>query len=85
MNQFKSGQIIPEEKKEIHCCLHKNLVPLEISFFRKTWPDGYKNDPFYNAVNILSANAVRVKSYLCLDCKSEIKAPNPDSIKKDRL
>lgn len=85
MSQFKSGQIIPEGKKEVHCCLHKNLIPLEICFCRKTLPNGYEEPPNYGVVNILSANVLRVKTFLCLDCKKEIKAPDPDSIKKDRL
>ena len=88
MSKFKSGQIIKsptEEKDKPSYCLHKNLVPLELSFSRKTWPDGYEKAPFYSTVNILGADVIRVKSYLCLDCKKEIKAPNPDSIKKDIL
>lgn len=88
MNEFKSGQIMKnstEDKEKSTYCLHKRLVPLEYSFARKTWPDGYENDPLYSTVNILGADVVRVKSFLCLDCKKEIKAPNPDSIKKDRL
>lgn len=68
------------------CCLHKNITPLEIGFANKTWPNGFANDPNYNfAVGIVSSNIVRVKSYLCLDCKQEIKAPNPGQLKKDRI
>ena len=69
-----------------NCCLHKNIVPLEIGLATKTYPNGYKNDPNYNfAVSILNANVMRVRSYLCLDCKQEIKAPNPGELKKDRI
>ncbi len=89
MTKYQSGKIMTEEKppdKGSYCCLHKNIVPLEIGFALKSWPDGYKNDPYYNfVVGILSANVVRIRSYLCLDCKQEIKAPNPGQLKKDRL
>jgi len=86
MNTLKSGQIMNNDKKAIKCCTHKNIVPLEFGFASLTYPNGYKAEPNYNfAVNILGANRIRVKSYLCLDCKQEIKAPNPDTIKKDRL
>lgn len=69
-----------------NCCLHKNIVPLEIGFASKSWPDGYKNEPNYNfAINIISANVMRIRSYLCLDCKQEIKAPNPGALTKDRI
>lgn len=69
-----------------NCCLHKNIVPLEIGFASKSWPNGYKNEPNYNfAINIISANVIRVRSYLCLDCKQEIKAPNPGALTKDRI
>jgi hypothetical protein len=86
MDKFKSGQIMENSSKyKSFCCLHKNLVPLEFSFARKTWPEGYEKEPFYSSVNILGADVIRVKSYLCLDCNREIKAPNPESIQKDRL
>ena len=69
-----------------NCCLHKNIVPLEIGLATKTYPNGCKNEPNYNfAVSILNANVMRVRSYLCLDCKQEIKAPNPGELKKDRI
>ena len=69
-----------------NCCLHKNIVPLEIGFASKSWPNGYKAEPNYNfAINIISANVIRVRSYLCLDCKQEIKAPNPGALTKDRI
>ena len=84
MSEFKSGQIMSDNKKPIHCCRHKNLVPLEIGFARKTWPNGYREEPNYNfAVNLVGADTIRVRTYLCLDCKCEIKAPNPGTIKKD--
>ena len=89
MPKYKSGEIMSEEKppdKGQFCCLHKNIVPLEIGFATKTWPNGYKADPNYNfAVGILNSNIVRVKAYLCLDCKQEITAPNPGQLKKDRI
>lgn len=91
MTKYKSGAIMPDSKppdKGQFCCLHKNIVPLEIGFANKTYPNGYKEgaEPYYNfAVNILSSNIVRVKSYLCLECKQEIKAPNPGQLKKDRI
>lgn len=89
MPKYQSGQIMSEEKppdKGLYCCLHKNIVPLEIGFATKSWPNGYKEEPNYNfAINILSANIVRVRSYLCLECKQEIKAPNPGQLKKDRI
>ena len=88
MTKYKSGDIIPDkdEKPSVYCCLHKNIVPLEIGFANKTYPQGYKADPYYNfAVGVVSANVVRIKTYLCLDCKMEIKAPNPGQLKKDRL
>lgn len=84
VEQLKSDKAPP--KPGSNCCLHKNIVPLEIGFASKSWPNGYKNDPDYNfAINLISANVIRVRSYLCLDCKQEIKAPNPGVLKKDRL
>ncbi len=89
MSKYKAGKIMSESElfdKGIFCCLHKNIVPLEIGFATKSWPNGYKNEPNYNfAVGILSSNIIRIKSYLCLDCKQEIKAPNPGQLKKDRI
>ncbi len=89
MSKYQSGKIMNKEKlpdKGQYCCLHKNIVPLEIGFATKTWPNGYKADANYNfAVGILSSNIVRIKSYLCLDCKQEIRAPNPGQLKKDRI
>ncbi len=86
MNKFKSGQIMAEKKKSIHCCKHKNIVPLEIGFARKTYPNGYAAEPYYNfAVNMVGADVIRIRSYLCLDCGYEVKAPEPGQRKKDRL
>ena len=95
MPKYEPGKIMSDEsfedrkqsdRRQINCCMHRNIVPLEIGFATKSWPNGYKNEPNYNfAVGILTSNIVRVKSYLCLDCKQEIKAPNPGQIKKDRL
>ena len=88
MTKYGTGKIIPEDQKGENkfCCIHKNLVPLEIGFASKTYPNGYKAEPNYNfATNIISANIIRIRSYLCLDCKQEIKAPEPGTIKKDRL
>lgn len=83
---FKSGQIMTNKKEPIHCCLHKNIVPLEFGFARKTWPNGFKAEPDYNfATNLIGADTVRVRLYFCLDCKCEIKAPSPGQYKKDRL
>jgi len=86
-SKYHSGQIMLDEKdKVIKCCRHKNLVPLEFGIASKTWPNGYKAAPNYNfAINIMGANVVRVKTYICLDCMMEIKAPEPDTLKKDRL
>jgi len=86
MDKYQSGQIMSDKKKNIKCCVHKNIVPLEIGFANKTYPNGYKADPNYNfAINIIGANVIRVRSYLCLDCKQEIKAPEPGQLKKDIL
>jgi len=85
MSSFKSGQIL-SNSKAIKCCLHKNIVPLEFGFAQKTWPNGYKEEPNYNfAINLFGADTIRVRAYFCLDCKCEIKAPNPGQYKKDRL
>lgn len=89
-SKYKSGQIMkgPSDKEpsKINVCLHKRLMPLEIGFARKTWPDGYNSEPYYNfAISMVGANIVRVKSYLCLDCKKEIKAPDPGMVGKDRI
>jgi hypothetical protein len=84
VEQLKSDKAPPVPGT--NCCLHKNIVPLEIGFATKTYPNGYKNDPNYNfAINIINANVMRIRSYLCLDCKQEIKAPNPGELKKDRI
>ncbi len=86
MSAYKSGSIIKQKSKKIKCCLHKNLVPLEIGLARKTWPNGYSAEPYYNfATNVLSADVLRVRSYICLDCKCEIKAPKAGQLKKDIL
>jgi len=84
VEQLKSDKAPAEPGS--NCCLHKNIVPLEIGFASKSWPNGYKNEPNYNfAINIISANVMRIRSYLCLDCKQEIKAPNPGALTKDRI
>ena len=84
--KYQAGQIMSDKKKEIKCCRHKRLVPLEIGIARKTWPNGYKAEPNYNfAVTLISADVIRIKSYICQDCKMEIKAPEPGALKKDRL
>jgi len=89
MTKYQVGQLDAEKTTSTpgsHCCLHKNIVPLEIGFASKSWPNGYKNEPDYNfAINMISANVIRVRSYLCLDCKQEIKAPNPGALTKDRI
>lgn len=89
MSKYSVGQLNSEKgtpEPGSNCCLHKNIVPLEIGFASKSWPNGYKNEPNYSfAINIISANVIRVKSYLCLDCKQEIKAPNPGALPKDRI
>lgn len=85
-HKYQSGQIMSDSKAKITCCRHKNLVPLEIGIAIKTWPNGYKAEPNYNfAISLMGANVIRIKSYICLDCKMEIKAPEPGSLKKDRL
>jgi len=84
MNEIKSGQLMSKIKKPIKCCKHKNVIPLEYGFARKTWPNGYKNEPNYNfAINLIGADTVRIRTYLCLDCKCEIIAPNPGQFGKD--
>ena len=88
MSKYKQGEILKDpRKKGEFCCLHNNnLIPLEIGFANKTYPNGHSQPPYYNfAVGSIGANTIRVRTYLCLDCKQEIKAPNPDTIKKDRL
>jgi len=89
MTKYQVGQLDSEKSQSelgSNCCLHKNIVLLEIGFASKTWPNGYKNEPNYNfAITMISANAIRVRSYLCLDCKQEIKAPNPGALTKDRI
>jgi len=90
MTKYKSGQIMKDASKENdpskYCCLHKNIVPIEIGFACITYPNGYEADPNYNfAINLIGANIARVKSYLCLDCKMEIKAPSQEQTKKDIL
>ena len=63
MNKFKSGQIMSDKKKSIHCCSHKNLVPLEIGFAKKTHPNGYAADPYYNfATTLVGADTIDRKS-----------------------
>lgn len=88
-SKYKSGQIMKDPLKEVtnkNICKHLHLVPLEIGFARKTYPDGFKEDPYYNfAISMVGANIIRVKSYLCLDCHMEIKAPDPGMVKKDKL
>jgi hypothetical protein len=57
-------------------CKHHNLVPLEFRFAKVTYPNGYESIPNYDyTTTIMTANVCRVKLYICLDCKEEIKAP----------
>jgi len=85
MAEIKSGQIMSDMKKEIKCCRHKNLVPLEYAIAKRSFPNGYKEPPQYHASNMVSADTLRVRMYLCLDCKCEVKAPEPGSCMVDRL
>jgi hypothetical protein len=84
---YKPGQIMSQPKDPPkYCCLHKNIVPLEYMVARVSHPNGYKAEPFYEfAISLINANRIRVKSFYCLDCKMEIKAPNPGELKTDRL
>lgn len=87
-DQYKPGQIMQQSKdppKRL-CCVHRNIVPLEYVVARVSHPNGYKAEPFYEfAISLINANRIRVKSFYCLDCKQEIKAPNPGELKTDRL
>jgi hypothetical protein len=84
MSNYQSGQIM-KKQKDLKLCHHKHLIPLEYSFSRKSWPNGFKADPDYSPTNVIGADTMRVKIYFCLDCKCEVKAPNPGSCKKDIL
>lgn len=58
-------------------CQHTRVVPLVIVFVRKIYPNGYKEPPEYDySASNINASELHVKSYLCLDCKTVIKAPN---------
>ena len=68
----KESPILPK----IINCNHYNLIPLEINFAQVTYPNGYSEPAHYNyAASGINANVLRVKTYYCLDCKSEINAP----------
>ena len=57
-------------------CQHINLVPLEVSFARKIYPNGYKNNPEYDYdVTALGATVLHVIHYYCPKCHAVIKAP----------
>ncbi len=57
-------------------CKHLRLMPLEFWFAKVTHPNGYEEMADYDyATAIMTANVCRVKTYLCLDCQAEIKAP----------
>jgi len=88
-NVYKAGQLKADKSNKCtthFCCLHKNIVPLEYVVARVSHPNGYKAEPFYEfAISAINANRIRVKSFYCLDCKMEIKAPNPGELKIDRM
>ena len=87
-DKMKAGQIMKKQKDtcKISCCRHQNIVPLEYIVARVSHPNGYSAEPFYEfAVSIMNANRIRVKSFYCLDCRQEIKAPNPGELTIDRL
>jgi hypothetical protein len=85
-DDLKPGQIMGKPKEQILCCRHRHIVPLEYVVARVSHPNGYKAEPFYEfAIGLINANRIRVKSFYCLDCKMEIKAPNPGELKIDRL
>jgi len=57
-------------------CNHKNLIPLELNFAQVTYPNGYGEKAHYNySASAINANVLRVKTFYCLECKTEIKAP----------
>lgn len=84
MTEIKSGQIMAD-KTQIKCCRHRNLIPLEYAIAKRSWPNGYKAPPQYHSATMVGADTLRVRLYFCLDCKCEIKAPEPGQCKKDIL
>lgn len=77
---YSPGSVMPESKPSSIAapppCAHPNLVPLEFRFAKVTYPNGYASISHYDyATTIMTANICRVRSYLCLGCKEEIKAP----------
>ncbi len=57
-------------------CSHPNLIPLELNFAQVTYPNGYGEEAHYNySASAINANVLRVKTFYCLACKMEVKAP----------
>lgn len=70
--------------KENEPCSHPSLVPYELAFAKKTYPNGYREGPEFDySTTILNANVAHVKKYYCAKCKTIVKAPNVYSEKKD--
>ena len=84
MTEIKSGQIM-SDNTQIKCCRHRNLIPLEYAIAKRSFPNGYKAPPQYHSSTMVGADTLRIRLYLCLDCKCEIKAPEPGQCKKDIL
>lgn len=59
-------------------CQHKNLVPLEFTFgkvgFTKS-PEPYDKVLTWDEYNLMSCHRMRVTTYYCPDCLSEIHIP----------
>lgn len=78
--KFAPGSVMPEPQPSGLAipppCKHLRLVPLEYRYAKVVYPDGYAKEPYYDyATTLMAANICRVKTYLCLDCMTEIEAP----------
>jgi hypothetical protein len=64
-----------KQQQVIINCNHCNITPLEFNFAQVTYPNGYGETAHYNySASAINANVLRVKTFYCLDCKTEIKA-----------
>ena len=65
-----------EKQIKLTDCNHSNLLPYEYCYAKIVYPEGYKSDEKYYdfTASVVTANAAIVKKYLCINCKTVIKA-----------
>lgn len=65
-------------------CPHKRLQPFQLIFTRRIYPNSYREPPEYDySATNLNATELHVKTYVCLDCNTVIKAPKIYDLKEE--